>query len=156
MLQIKTTPNLYGVSLHGDYQDLNALYDSISRYLSFYQNNNHEFYPYHEYEYLLALNYDIRHAYMGTRKVDIVENNADAVGVMAETIFEIPKEAKEEFGSVRNDFGRGNLYFSVEILYPLIFHYLITFENILEDEPLKQWFDTESEYGGAYSNSFDE
>ena len=55
---------------------------------------------------------------------------------------------------MRNDFGRGNLYFSVEILYPLIFHYLIAFENILEDEPLKQWFDTESEFGGPWKERY--
>ena len=35
MLKIKTTPNLYGVTLMGDYEDLNELYDSISRYLRF-------------------------------------------------------------------------------------------------------------------------
>ena len=29
MIQIKTTSNLYGISLQGDYQDLNELYDSI-------------------------------------------------------------------------------------------------------------------------------
>ena len=62
MLKVRTTPNLYGVTLMGDYEDLDKLYDSISNYLSFYIDNV-EYYPYHEYEYLLALNYDIRHCY---------------------------------------------------------------------------------------------
>ena len=39
MIKIETTPNLYGITLSGDYQDLNELYDSISRYLNFYQEN---------------------------------------------------------------------------------------------------------------------
>ena len=34
MLKIKTTPNLYGVTLMGDYEDLDKLYDNISNYLS--------------------------------------------------------------------------------------------------------------------------
>ena len=66
MLTVKTTPNLYGISLQGDYTDLNEIYDALSRYLDFYQRHS-ESYPYHEYEYLLSLNYDIRHAYMGSR-----------------------------------------------------------------------------------------
>ena len=36
MITIKTTPNFYGISLQGDYLDLNELYDSISRYLELY------------------------------------------------------------------------------------------------------------------------
>ena len=85
MITIKTTPNRFGISLQGDYHDLNALYDSIARYLELYMANN-KFYPYHEYEYLLSLNYDIRHAYMGTRDVEIKKNNASEVGVIAESI----------------------------------------------------------------------
>ena len=95
MITIKTTPNFYGISLQGDYLDLNELYDSISRYLELYMKNN-EFYPYHEYEYLLSLNYDIRHAYMGTRNVEIKENNASDVGVFAESILQIPEQSKKE------------------------------------------------------------
>lgn len=140
MIQIKTTPNLYGISLQGDYPDLNELYDSISRYLSLYMTRMADFYPYHEYEYLLSLNYDIRHAYMGTRGVEIVENNASAVGVQAENIFQLPDESQKEFQAVRNKHKKGNLYFSVEILYPLVFHYLIAFENILADEIDETWF----------------
>ena len=65
MITIKTTSNLYGVTLMGDYEDLDKLYDSLSNYLSFFINNA-DYYPYHEYEYLLSLNYDIRHCYMET------------------------------------------------------------------------------------------
>ena len=125
MLQIKTTPNLYGIILMGDYLDLDALYDSLSRYLAFYQDNMSQFQPYHEYEYLLSLNYDIRHAYQGDRGTEIMENNAEATGMMAENIYEISPAAKEEFRNIRKSFSKGNLYFSVEILYPLVFHYLI-------------------------------
>lgn len=140
MLQIKTTPNLYGITLTGDYQDLNSLYNSLSSYLEFYEDNMSDFYPYHEYEYLLSLNYDIRHAFMGTRGVQIVENNAESTGLIAESIYEISESSKKEFQNIRKTHSNGNLYFSVEILYPLVFHYLISLENILDDEPTSMWF----------------
>ena len=108
MLTIKTTPNLQGISLQGDHNDLNSLYDALARYLEFYQENAKD-YSYYEYEYLLSLNYDIRHAYMGTREYTVVDNNA--------------------------------LYYSVNILYPLVFHYLISFERILDEYYLSSWFE---------------
>ena len=133
MIKIETTPNLYGITLSGDYQDLNELYDSISRYLNFYQEND-PCLPYHEYEYLLSLNYDIRHAYMGSRGWSLEENNAEAIGVAAECIYQLPEDFKQSVSDVRSKGKNGNLYFQVEILYPLIFHYLTTFESILFDE----------------------
>lgn len=145
MLQIKTTPNLYGITLSGDYLDLNSLYDSLSRYLEFYQDNMSKFYPYHEYEYLLSLNYDLRKAYEGCRNVETVDNNSSSVGVLAECVFEIPASSKKAFKKTRKDFSQGNLYYSVEILYPLVFHYLISFENILEEEIMDEWFNEKEE-----------
>ena len=73
MLTVKATPNLYGVTLRGDYDDLNSLYDSLYDYLEFY-NDSHEEFPDHEYEYLLSLNYDIRHCYQGDRNVEKAED----------------------------------------------------------------------------------
>ena len=148
MLQIKTTPNLYGISLQGDYSDLNDLYDSISRYLAFYMEVNKGTWPYHEYEYLLSLNYDIRHAFMGGRETLSVNNNAEAVGVHAENIWQIPDDIAEEIRNTRKKYRDGNLYFSVNILYPLVFHYLIAFSTILEDEINEDIF---SDPGADYS-----
>lgn len=142
MLTIKTTPNLYGVSIQGDYNDLNTLYDALSRYLEFYQEHAVA-YPYHEYEYLLSLNYDLRHACQGDRGYTLVENNASQIGLKAECIYELPADFKKDIKSVRSKCKKGNLYFSVEILYPLVFHYLISLERILEDYASPQWF---SEY----------
>ena len=140
MITIKTTPNIYGISLQGDYLDLKELYDSLSRYLDFYMENN-EFYPYHEYEFLLSLNYDIRHAYMGTRNVEMKENNASEVGIIAESIYQIPDQNKKDFAAIRRKFKNGNLYFGVEILYPLVFHYLTSLNEIAYEEPAPDWFD---------------
>ena len=93
MLTIKTTPNLYGLSIQGDYNDLNTLYDALSRYLEFYQEHAVA-YPYHEYEYLLSLNYDLRHACQGDRGYTLAENNASQIGLKAECIYELPADFK--------------------------------------------------------------
>ena len=147
---------MYGVTLMGDYEDLDKLYDSISNYLSFYIDNA-EYYPYHEYEYLLSLNYDIRHCYQGDRGYEIIDNNSDSYGSMAGVILEPTEEFREEIKNVRKSQKKGNLYYTVEILYPLIFHYMIAFEEILIDEPMDSWLEkfadlTEMKYPDADRN----
>lgn len=121
MLTVKATPNLYGVTLRGDYDDLNSLYDSLYDYLEFY-NDSHEEFPDHEYEYLLSLNYDIRHCYQGDRNIEKAED--------------------------------GHTYYSVEILYPLILHYMITFENILEEEPEESWLEAKNDFGEKWADRY--
>lgn len=153
MLKVRTTPNLYGVTLMGDYDDLDQLYDSISRYLSFY-NDNAEWYPYHEYEYMLSLNYDIRHCYQGDRGFEAVDNCADRFEEWASPEFGLPAELRKEYKKLYNDFKNGNLYYKVEFLYPLIFHYLISFEIILADEPADSWLETEAEFGGKWRENY--
>ena len=39
-------------------------------------------------------------------------------------------------------------------MYPLIFHYLISFENILDDEPIDEWLDTEKEFRGKWRDGY--
>ena len=139
MIIIETTPNLYGVSVKGDYNDLNELYDSLSRYLNFYCENEESF-PYNAYEYLLSLNYDLRHAYQGDREINIQDNNAERYGNMCQTIFEVDKETQKHFSEIHKRHRHGNLYFSVNILYPLIFHYMNAFEYILNAWYKDEWF----------------
>ena len=142
MLIVNATPNLYGITLQGDYQDLNELYDSISRYLSFYEVNEDKF-PYHEYEFLLSLNYDIRHAYQGDREQLTVDNNASAFKDLS-TYFSEGSEGQRKCLKIYKNHKNGNLYYSVEILYPLVFHYLSAFTMILDDYYLDSWFDNKS------------
>lgn len=139
MIIIETTPNLYGVSIKGDYNDLNELYDSLSRYLGFYCENEESF-PYYGYEYLLSLNYDLRHAYQGDRETDIQENNAEQYGNMCQIVYEMDKDTQKHFAEIHKHHRYGNLYFSVNILYPLIFHYINAFEYILNAWYKDEWF----------------
>ena len=154
MLRIETTKNLYGVNIIGDYEDLDKLYDSISRYMAFYYDNMKRFYSYDEYEYMLSLNYDIRHAYQGDREYLTVENNAFALKNNLENYEYSTGEWDIELEKDYLDHKEGNLYFSVMILYPLIFHYLISFENILDDEPINEWLDTEKEFRGKWRDDY--
>ena len=138
MLAITTTKHQLGALISGDYNDLNELYDSLSRYLDFYQTNNEE-QPYSEYEFLLSLNYDIRHAFQGNREYISVKNNAKAGDEYPEWIYCDETESSKETRAKRS-YGNQNLYFGVEILYPLIFHYLVSFQNILNTCYQKDWF----------------
>jgi len=153
MIKIKTTPNLYGVTLMGDYDDLDKLYDSISNYLSFY-NDTHEEFPYNEYEYLLSLNYDIRHCYQGDRNFLSVDNSADRLGEWASPEFGLPEELRKKYKDLYEKHKNGNLYYSVEIIYPVIFHYMLSFEEILIEEPTDEWLDTETEFGSIWRERY--
>lgn len=153
MLKVRSTPNLYGVTLMGDYDDLSNLYDSISNYLAFYQDNS-VWFPYHEYEYMLSLNYDIRHCYQGDRGYEAVDNCADRFEEWGSPDFGLPTDARKEYRKLYKDFKNGNLYYKVEILYPLILHYIVTFEQILEDDPREEWLETETEFGGKWSEHY--
>ena len=142
MLTIQTTENLSGIRLQGDYNDLNSIYDALSRYLDFYQEHAIG-YPYHEYEYLLSLNYDIRHAYQGSREHVVVENNAENYCSSIDAMYELGDDFEKVINKVHKDFRHGNLYYEVKILYPLVFHYLASLSRILDDYYELSWFDSE-------------
>lgn len=136
MLMIKNTKMLTGITVHGDYQDLNSLYDSLHKYLAFYFQNQ-ENYDNDFYESLLGLCYDIRHAYQGDRNIESVENNAENIGMLASCIYQMDEEALTED---RSKYASGNLYFSVEILYPLALFYHYSLQYILDDWYDAEWF----------------
>ena len=72
MLTLKSTPNLSGVEIRGDYDDLNALYDAISIIVG---DESYEGYYACETR-LLGLCYEIRHAYQGDRNTSLSNDNS--------------------------------------------------------------------------------
>lgn len=72
MLTLKSTSNLSGVEICGDYDDLNALYDAISIIVG---NESYEGY-YASEARLMGLCYEIRHAYQGDRYTSISNDNS--------------------------------------------------------------------------------
>ncbi len=72
MLTVRMTPNLAGVTISGDYDDLQRLYDALTEIIG------DESEPGRPYEMpalsILAICYELRHAWQGNRAVNFVAN----------------------------------------------------------------------------------
>ena len=102
MLKVKLTKNYAGVTISGDYNDLDHLYDSIYYLIhgepisiGEYTMQNH----------LYGFLYDVRHAYQGDREVELIDNNLD-------------KYKREYFNLKENEVTDKNLCFSFNYLLP--------------------------------------
>lgn len=147
MIRIVPTEHLIGVKLQGDYNDLHELYDALSRYLEFYQFSTD--YPYDDYEYLLALNYDIRHAFMGARDFAAVDNHFEDYDLLVASDddgIELSEEEEKLVKDYKKKFRKNNLYFSVDIAVPLILYYMNVFQKILDGYYSESWFDKYNEH----------
>ena len=91
MIKVRNTPQLAGITILGDYEDLDALYDAVSNYSRFFLNHQDNDYAENCLECLLGLCYDLRHAYQGDRGYESVENRADSIGLMAGVLYELPQ-----------------------------------------------------------------
>ena len=141
MITIKNTPNLVGITISGDYRDLDELRDAIADYCQFYLEHQDSPNASECEEMLLGLCYDLRHAYQGDRDYEIVENNAENLGELAKCIYELPEEYKKTIGMVKKQHRYGNLYFSVNVLYPLALYYMYLIDAITEDVYQREWFE---------------
>lgn len=102
MLKVKLTKNYAGVTISGDYNDLDHLYDSIYYLIhgepisiGEYTMQNH----------LYGFLYDVRHAYQGDREVELIDNNLD-------------KYKREYFNLKENEVTDKNVCFSFNYLLP--------------------------------------
>ncbi|MDO5134281.1 MAG: hypothetical protein Q4D81_15080 [Eubacteriales bacterium] len=147
MIQIKNTPQLAGITIKGDYQDLQELHRAISDYSSFYFQHQENVNAGHCHECILGLCYDLRHAFQGDRNFEGMENNADRIAGMIGIITKPRKGEMELIEAARSAFGNGNLYFSVDVLYPWALYYAQTLYAITDIPYSKSWFeDTEFPY----------
>ena len=114
MIKIKSTPNLTGVKITGDFYDFYELVEA------FYDITINEFDEKHS-EYidistrLLGLSYDIRHAYQGDRDIEIIENG------MTRDIMKLHERIVPD----------KNLYYSCNYLYPEMFYCMIAINNLI-------------------------
>jgi hypothetical protein len=141
MIKVRNTPQLAGITILGDYEDLNALYDAVSRYSRFFLNHQDNDYAENCLECLLGLCYDLRHAYQGDRGYESVENRADSIGLMAGILYELPQDYKNRIETARASYDNGNLYFSVEVLYPWALYYMFTLKTIADAHFRSHWFE---------------
>lgn len=120
MFDVQMTPNLLGIKISGAYDDLDQLYDSVwdlcltdDDYESGRKATVDELIMCNR---LLALCYDLRHAYQGSRNIEVVPGD-------------VSQEAAEWQGIEIPD---KRVVLSVEVLYPeamyelLVLDYLIT------------------------------
>lgn len=74
MIQVKNTPNYTGVTISGDFNDFETLYDSLHEIVG--EEGEWDSYKGARLR-VLGVCYDIRHALMGNREVKFVENGLD-------------------------------------------------------------------------------
>lgn len=102
MLKVELTKNYAGVTIYGDYDDLNTLYDAIVYFIEEEPNNLTKYVMQnHVYGFL----YDVRHAYQGDRESKLVNNNLSDV--------------KRNWHNIKKkDIAKNNLYYSFNYLLP--------------------------------------
>ncbi|HKM42654.1 MAG TPA: hypothetical protein VJZ70_01525 [Limnochordia bacterium] len=119
MLTLESTPNHAGVTIKGDFFDLYELYDALHEVVG-----EEEEYPSH-YDVrlrVLALCYDLRHAYMGHREITFVDNGLD-------------DELKRWQGILAPD---KNVYLSVNVLWPELLFYTMVLNDFAQLHANKQ------------------
>ena len=115
MIIIKNTPNLTGVTISGDFSDLYNLVEA------FYEITINEYSEKH-HAYIdmstrvLGLCYDIRHAYQGDRKIELVDNNMT--------------EDKMKWHSIIAP--KNNVNYSCNYLYPEMFFVMVALNELVK------------------------
>ena len=105
MLKVELTENYAGVTIYGDYNDLDFLYDSISYLIHGDPSSDGE---YTMQNHLYGFLYDVRHAYQGDREAILVDNYL--------------QDYKRKWLEIRKkDVTEHNVYFCFNYLLPDIF-----------------------------------
>ena len=116
MIYLKNTPNYAGVTVYGDYLDFDQLYEALYTIL---REDEEEGSPYEGARLrILGVCYDIRHALMGNREVEFVDNGLD-------------RDKMRHLSIVGSD---KNLYLSFKVLWPELL-----FVTIALNEFVKQY-----------------
>ncbi len=115
MIFIKDTPNLTGVTISGDYDDLNNLVDALHQItISDYDDKHLQYVEISTR--VLGLCYDIRHAYQGDREVELVKNHMTEDKMKWHSLI-VPKS---------------NVYYSCNCLYPEMFLVMLALNSLVE------------------------
>lgn len=99
MIFVKNTPNNTGVAIYGDYMDFENLYEALQTIVG----NEDEFVTYDAARIrVLGVCYDIRHALIGDREIEFVDNGMD-------------DEKKRRMSVLAPD---KNVYLKINVLWP--------------------------------------
>lgn len=115
MITVTNTENLLGVTISGDYDDLNNLVDAFHEITVDEYSEKHQRYIAISTR-VLGLCYDIRHAYQGDREIEFVDNNMT--------------EDKMKWHSVIAP--KNNVYYSCNYLYPEMFVVMLALNELVE------------------------
>ena len=101
MIYVTNTPNNAGVAIYGDFKDLEALYEALHKIVG----DEEQFFSYEDVRLrVLGVCYDIRHALMGDREIEFVDNGMD-------------EEKMKRLATITND---KNIYLVINALWPEI------------------------------------
>lgn len=115
MITIKNTPNLTGVTIGGDFEDLYNLVEAFHDItINEYSEKHHQYIDISTR--VLGLCYDIRHAYQGDREVELVDNHMT--------------EDKMKWHSIIAP--KNNVNYSCNYLYPDMFFVMIALNSLVE------------------------
>ena len=101
MLDIKPTEHLTGVTISGDYETLYQIVEAMHNMTEMEEDYSDPYYGIQNQ--LLAICYDIRHAFMGDREVRILDNG-------------MTEDLMKYHGVIAP---KQNVYYSVNVLFPL-------------------------------------
>ena len=105
MLKVELTENYAGVTIYGDYNDLDFLYDSINYLIHGDPTSDRE---YTMQNHLYGFLYDVRHAYQGQREAILIDNNLN-------------DNTREWFKFKKKDITDKNICFCFNYLLPDLF-----------------------------------
>ena len=115
MLKVELTENYAGVTIYGDYNDLDFLYDSISYLIHGDPSSDGE---YIMQNHLYGFLYDVRHAYQGDREAILVDNYL--------------QDYKRKWLEIRKkDVTEHNVYFCFNYLLPDIFLDMVLIKHFI-------------------------
>ncbi len=105
MLKVELTENYAGVTIYGDYNDLDFLYDSINYLI---RGDGENIQEYMMQNHLYSFLYELRHAYQGQRGAELIDNDLN-------------EYTREWLGFKKKDVTDKNIYFCFNYLLPDIF-----------------------------------
>jgi hypothetical protein len=115
MIKVENSPNLTGVKISGDYNDLCNLVEALHEICDL--GDEVRLSGYHVITTrVLGLCYDIRHAFQGDREVELVENGMD--------------EDKMKWHKIITP--KNNVYYSCNCLYPEMFYIMLALNSLIE------------------------
>ena len=115
MLKVELTENYAGVTIYGDYNDLDFLYDSINYLIHGDPSSGGE---YTMQNHLYGFLYDVRHAYQGDREAILVDNYL--------------QDYKRKWLEIRKkDATEHNVYFCFNYLLPDIFLDMVLIKHFI-------------------------